>query len=383
MLALAMCLGLTACGGDNGGDSNDNNDSIQTPPPVIEGAAYDSAADASAYGEYYGLWEGSSGAKCDTLAVSATDGGMYFTFYKDGEIMASGCAQVMEEYDQLLGTDELDPDAAYPTVDENSITFSTTPDGQVIGKEDHIVNILLIGQDRREGEGRSRSDSMILVSFNKKTNKITMASFLRDNYVQLPDDYLPNRLNAAYAIGGMEMLDETLEINFGVSVDANLEVDFSSFSSIIDILGGVDIELTEAEASHMNGENGWGLTGGMNHLDGEQALTYSRIRKLDSDFGRTNRQRNVLTSLFQAFKNIDLTQALGLINEIFPLLTTDMSNAEMIGYVTDLLPMLAKAELTSVHIPGDEDYYNATIRGMMVLVPDLDACREVLAEALQ
>ena len=69
MLALAMCLGLTACGGDNGGDSNDNNDSIQTPPPVIEGAAYDSAADASAYGEYYGLWEGSSGAKCDTLAV--------------------------------------------------------------------------------------------------------------------------------------------------------------------------------------------------------------------------------------------------------------------------------------------------------------------------
>ena len=108
MLALAMCLGLTACGGDNGGDSNDNNDSIQTPPPVIEGAAYDSAADASAYGEYYGLWEGSSGAKCDTLAVSATDGGMYFTFYKDGEIMASGCAQVIEEYDQLYFFNEHD-----------------------------------------------------------------------------------------------------------------------------------------------------------------------------------------------------------------------------------------------------------------------------------
>ena len=108
MLALAMCLGLTACGGDNGGDSNDNNDSIQTPPPVIEGAAYDSAADASAYGEYYGLWEGSSGARCDTLAVSATDGGMYFTFYKDGEIMASGCAQVIEEYDQLYFFNEHD-----------------------------------------------------------------------------------------------------------------------------------------------------------------------------------------------------------------------------------------------------------------------------------
>lgn len=288
-----------------------------------------------------------------------------------------------EEYDQMLETEELDPNATYPTVDENDITFSTTPDGKTIGQEEHIVNILLIGQDRREGEGRARSDSMILVSFNKNTNKITMASFLRDNYVQLPDGYQPNRLNAAYSIGGMEMLDETLELNFGVSIDANLEVDFSSFASIIDILGGVDIELTSAEANHMNGENGWGLTSGINRLDGEQALTYSRIRKLDSDFGRTNRQRNVLTSLFQSFKNIDLTQALGLINEIFPLLTTDMTNAEMLGYVTDLLPMLAKAELTSVHIPGDEDYYNATIRGMMVLVPDLDACREVLAEALQ
>ena len=125
----------------------------------------------------------------------------------------------------------------------------------------------------------------------------------------------------------------------------------------------------------MNGENGWGLTGGMESPGRGASSDLFKIRKLDSDFGRTNRQRNVLTSLFQAFKNIDLTQAPGLINEIFPLLTTDMSNAEMIGYVTDLLPMLAKAELTSVHIPGDEDYYNATIRGMMVLVPDLDACR--------
>lgn len=288
------------------------------------------------------------------------------------------------EYDQLIGAeDTADPDENYPSVDDNSITFSTTPNGKTIGTEDHIVNILLIGQDRRPGEGRARSDSMILVSFNKDTNKITLASFLRDNYVQLPDDYLPNRLNAAYSIGGMEMLDETLEMNFGVTVDANLEVDFSGFTSIIDILGGVDIDLTEDEASHMNYENGWSLTSGVNHLDGEQALTYSRIRKLDSDFGRTSRQRNVLTSLFQAFKNIDLARAMSLINEIFPLMTTDMTNAEMIGYATDLLPMLASAELTSVHIPGDEDYYNATIRGMMVLVPDLEACREVLAEALQ
>ena len=76
-----------------------------------------------------------------------------------------------EEWEQMRETDELDPNATYPAVDEDSITFSTTPDGQAIGAEDYIVNILLIGQDRREGEGRARSDSMILVSFNKKSNK--------------------------------------------------------------------------------------------------------------------------------------------------------------------------------------------------------------------
>lgn len=109
VLALAMCLGLTACGGGNSdSDNNDNTDPIQTAPPVIEGAVYDSAAGASAYGEYYGVWEGASGAKCDTLEVSAADGGMYFTFYKAGEITASGSAQVIEEYGKLYFFNEHD-----------------------------------------------------------------------------------------------------------------------------------------------------------------------------------------------------------------------------------------------------------------------------------
>lgn len=285
-------------------------------------------------------------------------------------------AAMLTEDDTVTGS----PDA--PEVNPDDVTWATN-DGTVIGTEDSIVNILLIGQDRRPGEARARSDSMILVSFNKDTNKITLASFLRDNYVQIPGGYQDNRLNTAYAIGGMSLLDETLEVNFGVSIDANVEVDFSGFSEIIDILGGVDIELTSAEASHLNSNNGWSLSAGVNHLDGEQALAYARIRKLDSDFGRTSRQRNVLTALIDEFKNISLGEALELVDEIFPLLTTDMSNMDIIGYVTDLLPMLSSAEIDNVHIPGDGNYYNATIRGMSVLVPDLEACRQQLADALQ
>ena len=146
-LALAMCLGLTACGGNNNSDNNDNNDPIQTAPPVIEGAVYDSAADASAYDEYYGGWEGASDAKCDTLVVSATDGGMYFTFYKAGEIAASGCAQVIEEYGKLYFFNEHDGCAylAQGSANELAIesfgTYAMSGSGSTEGADEAFADI--------------------------------------------------------------------------------------------------------------------------------------------------------------------------------------------------------------------------------------------------
>lgn len=289
-----------------------------------------------------------------------------------------------EEWDRLNATDDADEnDGSLPTIDPSSVTFPTRNLEHSVGQEDHITNILLIGQDRRPGEGRARSDSMILVSFNQKTDKITMISFLRDNYVQMPGDYYDNRLNVAYALGGMEMLDETLELNFGVQIDANVEVDFEGFQEVIDILGGVDINLTSDEAWYLNNRGGWDLSSGLTHLDGEQALEYSRIRKLDSDFGRTSRQRNVLTTLLESFRNINLTQALALVDKIFPCITTDMTNSEIIGYVTQLLPMLSDAEVNTMHVPEEGDYEGASIQGMSVLVPDYETCREKIAAALK
>lgn len=267
----------------------------------------------------------------------------------------------------------------YETVDPNDVTFDPAETRQ---DQDDLVNILLIGQDRRPGEGRARSDSMILCSFNKTDGTLAMVSFLRDLYVQIPG-YRDNRLNAAYALGGMELLDETLRVNFGVEIDANLEVDFSGFVSIIDILGGVDVELTEAEAEYLNlGNRQPKLTAGLTHMDGELALTYARIRYLDSDFGRTGRQRNVMTAIFQQFRHISLSQALTLVDEIFPLLTTDMTNGEIISYATELLPLLARCELKTAHIPGEDLYSYATIRGMSVLLADLSENRELLWETL-
>ena len=265
---------------------------------------------------------------------------------------------------------ETDEDASGQKLDPNDITWASDEDIN----DDGLLNILLIGQDRRPGEGRTRSDSMILVSVNIETGRVSMISFLRDLYVQIPG-YSDNRINAAYAFGGMELLDATLEKNFGITVDGNIEVDFDGFTDSIDILGGVDITLTDAEAAIVGFKSG-----GTYHLDGEHALTYARIRYIGTDFGRTERQRTVLTALYNKFKTCDLQTALKLVNSIFPLVTTDMTKTQIISCVTKGVRILKDVKLSSYHIPSDDSFYYATIRGMSVIVPDLKECRRLLKD---
>ena len=252
----------------------------------------------------------------------------------------------------------------------------------LIAQGEHIINILLIGQDRRPGESRARSDSMILCTIDTEKKTMVMTSFLRDLYVDIPDwngrTYQDNRLNACYAFGGMGMLDLALEKNFGIQVDHNLEVDFSGFSEIINIFGGVTINLTKAEANYM----GQGLKEGTNFLNPEQALQYSRIRYLDSDFGRTNRQRNVLTALFESIKTMNSDQLTQLINKILPMMTTDMTNADITGYMVKLIPILPELEISTQYIPASGAYKSCYVRGMAVLVPDMEANRAILRETL-
>lgn len=256
-------------------------------------------------------------------------------------------------------------------------------DDQIGGPGSHIVNILLIGQDRREGEERARSDSMILCTFNKRTKQITMTSFLRDLYVPIPG-HGSNRINAAYTLGGMKLLDKTLRENFGIYIDGNVEVDFGHFAQIIDLLGGVDMELRQDEANFINKETGSDLAAGMQRLNGEQALMYSRIRKLDSDgdFSRTDRQRKVMSALFQAYKNSGINTMLSLVQQILPMVDTDMGTIEMMLLAMELVPMLSQAEVVSQHVPAAGTYTDQNIQGMSVLVPDTEAVRQMLENTL-
>ena len=289
-----------------------------------------------------------------------------------------------EEIQSILAeTDPVDegPENDYEELAPEEVTMPEEP-AEVIVKEDHVYNILLIGQDRRPGQGRQRSDAMILCTINKDAKTLVLTSFLRDTYVKIPDyngrKYGSNRLNVPYAVGGMKLLDECMLMNFGIEIDHNIEVDFSGFEKIVNALGGVDVELTGAEANHLGG----GLKKGENRLNGEQALSYSRIRALDSDFGRANRQRKVLLAILDRIRDMSMSELLSLTETFFPMITTDMSNGDIVNYVMDFFPMLTELEITAQSAPAEGEYRGAKINGMSVLVPDLEAINTRLRETI-
>lgn len=282
--------------------------------------------------------------------------------------------QIVEETDPpelIAGLEEIPPEEVI--MDEPA---------EIIEKPDHIYNILLIGQDARPGQGRQRSDSMILCTINTEKKTLMMTSFLRDTYVDIPDfrdrTFEDNRLNACYAFGGVELLNNAMELNFGIEIDHNIEVDFAGFERIVNTLGGVYIYLTQAEANVVGG----GAIEGMNLLNGAQALTYSRIRKLDSDFGRTNRQRTVLLSMFDSIRRLNPDQISSLVNVLLTMVTTDMTNTDIVKYFVEFVPLLPDLQITTQHIPAVGTYTGAMVRGMSVLIPDLEANREILRETL-
>ncbi len=271
---------------------------------------------------------------------------------------------------------ETDPELQLPTLAPEELTKppETAP---VIEKKDEVINILLVGQDTR-GSHRAHSDAMVLCTINKDKKTLVMTSFLRDMYMHIPG-FGPQRINVAYMVGGFPMLNATMLENFGVQADYNIEVDFNAFKQVIDLVGGVSIKLTAAEAN-------WIAPGvlypGVNHLDGKYALSYARIRKLDSDFGRTNRQRTVLLALLEQIRHVDVETLYNLVDTLIPYVTTDMTSAQILSLTLELAPLLPDLQVTSQRIPADDMYRSAWVDGMAVLIPDFEANRQVLKDTI-
>lgn len=285
-----------------------------------------------------------------------------------------------EEYQQFI---EQQPEEDYTgeTGDPNDVQWETneTP----VEAQQHIINVMLVGQDRRPGQGRQRSDSMILCTLNLATKELTMTSFMRDMYVPIPG-FKDNKMNASYAFGGMKLLDKVMEGSFGVHVDGYIEVDFSGFKNVIDLVGGVEINLTQAEADFLIRKGGYNVAAGKSLLNGNAALAYARNRSIGhSDFTRTQRQRNVMTAVFEKCKNMSLSQLTNLLEEALPMVTTDMTNRQMMSYLVKVVPMLPGLKLNSQRIPADGTYKSVYYsHAGSTLVPDLEANRKLLEKAM-
>ena len=274
----------------------------------------------------------------------------------------------MEEVEEMLREEEpTDPEFTGPSLSEEDVVLETAP---VVETSENVVTILLLGVDRRKNEA-ARTDSIILCTLNKTQNTITLTSMMRDMYVRIPG-YKSNRINVPYVLGGTALLKKTMEHNFGIEVDGCVEVDFAHFEDLIDLLGGIEIELSSAEANYITKETGKVIKSGTQLLTGEQALWFSRFRGTASgDLARTNRQRIVLSTLLNEYKGKSMTELLGLLDDILPMVTTDLSQNDILGYFKDFFPMLATAEIVSKRIPVDDGYYLAMIDGMSVVVPDI------------
>ena len=257
------------------------------------------------------------------------------------------------------------------------------PDAPV---SEEVINILLIGSDERaDGSVKGqRSDTMILLSIDTKNKQIKLASFLRDSYVYIPCLGKKGKMNSAYSAdkesgGGAQGVMDTIEYNFGVDVHDYVSVDFEAFEKIVDLLGGVTIDgVTEKEAKYMNREADTNIKAGTNHMNGYEALWYCRIRKLDSDFKRTARQRKVLSAIIEGVKaNPD--KVLAILDEALPYVTTSISKKELKSMSVDALSYV-NYEVVQRQVPDHDTLRDSSVNGSYVIEFDLEKNKILLQD---
>lgn len=266
--------------------------------------------------------------------------------------------------------------------EQSSFTVGDSVDESALSSSPFVKNILLIGQDTVMLDEPSRSDTMLLISLDTASRKIRMVSFLRDTYCEIPG-YSPNKLNAACMFGGPSLLIETLEYNYNIRIDGYVRVGFNLLSAIVDVLGGVTVpEIDETEAAALYEGYGWEVQPGTNvHLNGENALRYCRIRRYQSDFSRTERQREVLTQLLQDFGLNDIYPLVRSSRILFGRIDCSFSEFELLRIAVQVLFCLTGG-IEQQHIPADGTWWDETIDGQAVLQIDWDENREIIENYL-
>ena len=270
----------------------------------------------------------------------------------------------------------VDPDDVDPNADKVQIAREDQ-------KDKDVINVLLVGSDSRDPNAEmGRSDTMILASFNKAEGKATALSFLRDSLVEI-DGHGQSKLGHTYAYGGVGLTINTLNKQFGLDIQNYVVINFENLVEIIDQLGGIQVVLTEEEAEYYR-ENGMPeIVAGNVTLTGSQALAHARNRSLDNDFGRTERQRDVIYGIYNKVleqRNNPAT-LMSLIKFCMTQVSTNMSVTELYEMATEVL-IVDNLKTQQAAIPAEGTYEFGTYEDMSVLNIDLEANKEYIQELL-
>ncbi|MGN0761837.1 MAG: LCP family protein [Aristaeellaceae bacterium] len=296
---------------------------------------------------------------------------------------------------------------------EADIDDSINPDDLELNPNlpDNVVNILLVGVDTRSttlDDGLQHGDVQIILSINKDTGSVKLTSILRDLYVTIPGYKSKNRINVAYARGGGALAMRTINHTFEMNIEHYVTINFYGLASIIDAIGGVDVDLTKAEATAINSylkknppkyDNQdkdyervpLEAVAGVQHLDGVQAVMYARTRSVDNDFGRTARQRHLLDLLLQKImQDMTVDKFMTLMETSLPYVQTNVNASTMLNLGLSVLnsDIISRAQageslLEQMRIPMDETWkYDQTDGGSSVVVFRTVARREENVKAL-
>ena len=242
-----------------------------------------------------------------------------------------------------------------------------------------ITNILLVGLDGRNEESGSNTDSMIVASIDSNNKKVKLTSFMRDMYVPIPG-HGQDRINSAFARGGPELLMKTMNQDFNLNIQYYVSINFKAFQSLVEKLGGVDVEVKSYELKEVNyyiKEANWSnpdllKEAGFQHLNGQQALSYCRIRKVgNNDFERTDRQRRVLSILVNKAKTTSLLKLPDLFTTLLPFVKTNIpvSSLMNLGFT---VYRFGGNSMENLRIPAEGAYEGMMIAGADVLVPNIE-----------
>ena len=321
------------------------------------------------------------------LAVGLVTIGVYHVLggVQESEVTTLSYEQQLQLAEELIAEGQASEEELSGLEEAEEVTHPGVAPAEIVPG---IYNYLLLGMDTRDPTnlGAGLTDVNIIVTLDTVNNKIKLTSVMRDTLVNI-EGHGQNRINAINALLGPDAMVEFVEKYTGLQIEGYVKVNFSCVTSIINILGGVDMQLSSAEVKTINNyldmmnevdtlnpdeEKLTNSGDGVYHLGGKQAVSYMRIRKnMGGEFGRNERQRKVLTEVVREMSDITMEEAMSLVNAIMMYTRTDLSKTEIIQAAT-MLFNLRNSSIEQMSMPSQDKYSSARCKGMYVLVVDFD-----------